>query len=494
MPEIYRIALVGDKGAGKKSLIRAYVTGQAIDPKSTDLPAQDNKSDQILLPAPNTSDTQVKVFLDTKNYAKADLIMYVFDVNNEESFADIKTWKDEVKRHNPDAPVILVGCKSDKKDQRNVDLKTSTQDYADSEDCPYIETSSVTGENVEKLFKDAIQKINDKKESNIDHFKKRTPKEAPQKIQGDIKAASFNNAKHALDRATSIVEMKNNLDNMNQNTAKQKDNKEWRAQIRQATVEKLKKLVGDLLKNTSPQEIQKESEALKELCEELDILQGSGGLLGQRDKTAKIEIEKLHQRLTQQHEILTLKDKLDNAGNTPDPVTAMQYLAKARGLQPQEIINIIKSHLINDLNTNNAKELSTAMMQLSENERSHLKRFALLLTHNDAAGSYGVEGNTNIPEKDEWVRTLWRDCKNVNSKIPFIYILCTSKSGKTGQKTASYDDWLLGMKSRLMDNLPLGKGNSPISTGGFFSRQKKDDVTGQPVNTKVKPLKGGDNL
>ena len=73
-----------------------------------------------------------------------------------ESFEDIDVWYKELKENsNPDIKLILVGNKSDLKDERKVE-KDDIEKLINELDIDFnIETSAKSGENVEKFFVEA---------------------------------------------------------------------------------------------------------------------------------------------------------------------------------------------------------------------------------------------------------------------------------------------------------------------------------------------------
>ena len=87
-------------------------------------------------------------------YKGAQGIMFVFDLTDSRSFAEIKNWMAEAERFSSSKVVkILVGNKNDMEMERMV-KREEAQQFADSEGMLYYETSAKTNHNVEPLFKD----------------------------------------------------------------------------------------------------------------------------------------------------------------------------------------------------------------------------------------------------------------------------------------------------------------------------------------------------
>ncbi len=165
----YKICLFGDKQVGKSSLVNRFVTnrfdfdlkptlGAAIYVKNLEL---SNKA--IKLQIWDFGGEEKFRFL-LKSYAHGSFGgIFMFDVTNAHSLNKIYDWlsvfRDSLDKTFKDAPILLVGGKSDLKNQRiffNDDIK----DFLPSLKLfDYIECSSKTGENVNIVFETIVSKI-----------------------------------------------------------------------------------------------------------------------------------------------------------------------------------------------------------------------------------------------------------------------------------------------------------------------------------------------
>jgi len=77
----------------------------------------------------------------------------VYDICSRKSFEHVPTWMTEAKYHiEPHRAVfILVGCKLDLKDQREVP-EDEARSFAEFHEMPFIETSARTGMLLKKKF------------------------------------------------------------------------------------------------------------------------------------------------------------------------------------------------------------------------------------------------------------------------------------------------------------------------------------------------------
>jgi small GTP-binding protein len=92
-------------------------------------------------------------------YTGAQATFIVFDLTNRASFENIKNWYDELKLFTPgeDIPIVIVGNKTDLAEERKVFYQegakiANTLSKSEMIKISYIETSALTGSNVEDAF------------------------------------------------------------------------------------------------------------------------------------------------------------------------------------------------------------------------------------------------------------------------------------------------------------------------------------------------------
>ena len=160
-----KLLLVGDSSVGKTNFIyqfiehkfsQVYMTTTGIDLKYSSIELKNKK---IRIQLWDTAG-QEKYKAITKNlFLKAQGILVVYDITDESSFLNLKTWiktiKEECGSH---MPVIIVGNKNDLEDQRTVD-KNDAISYAKQLKLEYIECSSKTGDNIEKAISLIAEKV-----------------------------------------------------------------------------------------------------------------------------------------------------------------------------------------------------------------------------------------------------------------------------------------------------------------------------------------------
>ena len=169
---LIKILIVGDSTVGKTNFIKKYVENKfnesyfastGIDLITTSIKIE-GKSFKIQI-----WDTagQEKYRAMTKNlFLKTQGIVIIFDISNETSFINLKSWMNDIKEEcSADIPMILVGNKLDLEDKRVID-KERAMEFAKNKKLEYIETSSKTGENINKALSLIIEKIYRRADSN----------------------------------------------------------------------------------------------------------------------------------------------------------------------------------------------------------------------------------------------------------------------------------------------------------------------------------------
>ncbi|KAL8611105.1 hypothetical protein ACOMHN_064395 [Nucella lapillus] len=172
-PTKVKCVLVGDGAVGKTSLVVSYTTNgypteylpTAFDNYSV-LVTVDNKPVQLQL-----CDTAGQDDFDTLRplcYPNTDVFLLCFSVVSPTSFHNVlEKWVPEIRRHNPRAPVLVVGTQSDLRNDVKILIelakykeKPVTEDeaakLAHQLGARYMECSALTQKNLKEVFDSCI--------------------------------------------------------------------------------------------------------------------------------------------------------------------------------------------------------------------------------------------------------------------------------------------------------------------------------------------------
>ncbi|XP_040054131.1 rho-related GTP-binding protein RhoF isoform X1 [Gasterosteus aculeatus] len=171
-----KIVVVGDGGCGKTSLLLVYAKGDfpekyapSVFEKYTTTISLGGK--EIKLNLYDTAGQEDYDRLRPLSYQEADLILVCFDVTNPTSYENVLIkWHPEVKHFCRDTPVILIGCKTDLRQEEECCRKLKATDqapitYSQGEEIRqqmnaelYLECSAKHQENVEDIFREATKR------------------------------------------------------------------------------------------------------------------------------------------------------------------------------------------------------------------------------------------------------------------------------------------------------------------------------------------------
>ncbi len=159
---VLKIAILGDAGVGKTSLVNQYVTHSFKSDYRKTLGVNIVRKDIEF----KSKDIQVRLLLwdiaGQQQYEKARNKYYegcvgallVYDITRDLSFLDIegKWLRDFNKYANDDTPYVLIGNKNDLEEDRTVKIQDALKLKETINAIECIETSAKNGENVENAF------------------------------------------------------------------------------------------------------------------------------------------------------------------------------------------------------------------------------------------------------------------------------------------------------------------------------------------------------
>ena len=166
---VYKVLLLGDSSVGKtcfllrycdKSFQEAHLSTIGLDYRLKSMTLQNDKN--IKLQIWDTAG-QDRFRAITKNYYKgANGIILIYDVTNKQSYENVKNWLTQIKEEaNPNVIIYLAGNKIDVEEDQRVITTEDGQKIADEYKLPFKETSTKNGINVNEIFQELVEKIDE---------------------------------------------------------------------------------------------------------------------------------------------------------------------------------------------------------------------------------------------------------------------------------------------------------------------------------------------
>ena len=157
---VFKIVIFGDAGSGKTTLTQRYMSNKFIS--DTQMTIGVDLQVKVLKAANKRVKLQIWDFGGEERFrfflpkyvkgAHGGLFMY--DITNIESTLHIYTWISIIRESAESFPIMLIGGKSDLEEYREVKKEEGEKLMKEYEFEGFLECSSKTGENVERVFED----------------------------------------------------------------------------------------------------------------------------------------------------------------------------------------------------------------------------------------------------------------------------------------------------------------------------------------------------
>ena len=169
---IIKIVLLGEANVGKTSLVYRYIENKFRENYKSTLGVNLLKKDLAIegygdisaqiwdLGGQESFKSLRKLYLEGANGAFA-----VYDMTSKKTFEKVNDWVRDFRESRDDAPIILIGNKSDLERQIKITERES-KEYANTNNLGMIITSAKTGQNVEEAFIELTKKILDQISNN----------------------------------------------------------------------------------------------------------------------------------------------------------------------------------------------------------------------------------------------------------------------------------------------------------------------------------------
>lgn len=159
------LSVLGNSGVGKTSFImkftdktfqESYLATYGIDFKTKYVTINNNKYRVDLY---DTAGQERFHSVSVNSIRMSDGVILIYDITDEFSYENISVWMDNIHQiKGEDFPVILIGNKCDKDDERIVS-KEKGEELAKKYQLSFLETSNKIGTNIEEAGLNLINKI-----------------------------------------------------------------------------------------------------------------------------------------------------------------------------------------------------------------------------------------------------------------------------------------------------------------------------------------------
>ena len=162
---IMKVIIVGNPSVGKSNLILQY-TENRFNSEHSPTVGLDFSSKKVQLnnitftcQLWDTAGQEHFQSITRKYYKDSTCAVVVFDITNRNTFTSVQRWFNDIKKECDDnILIVLVGNKSDLENKRQV-MYDEAKTLADEFNVSYYETSAKNGNNVDKMFKELIQVV-----------------------------------------------------------------------------------------------------------------------------------------------------------------------------------------------------------------------------------------------------------------------------------------------------------------------------------------------
>ncbi|XP_022221273.1 ras-related protein Ral-a-like [Drosophila obscura] len=171
-PQLHKVVMLGSGAVGKSALTLQFMYNEYVDeyePTKADIYRKTIQLDgeEAQIDILDTASQEVHAVIRDSYFRRADGFLCVFSVTNEKSFQATQEIRELVLllKKDESVPFLLVGNKSDLKEERKVPL-SECQAMAQKWRVPYVETSAKLHHNVNQIFLDLMRQIISHKSEN----------------------------------------------------------------------------------------------------------------------------------------------------------------------------------------------------------------------------------------------------------------------------------------------------------------------------------------
>jgi len=164
----YNVVVVGTAGSGKSCLVIRYIANRFVpeyDPTLEDSYRKFTNVDEkaVVIDIFDTAGVEDFASVRDSYIREGEGFIICYSITDQQSYDKVMDLHDHVLRCKDakigDLPFVVVGCKSDLEEDREVQTEKGQELARSLGDSKFIETSSLSGQNVDKVFVEMVKAI-----------------------------------------------------------------------------------------------------------------------------------------------------------------------------------------------------------------------------------------------------------------------------------------------------------------------------------------------
>ena len=163
-----KVIIIGESGVGKTNIMSKYLKNQFMENSKATVGVEFGsklfkyQGHKIKAQIWDTAGQEKYKAITGAYYKGSKGALVVYDITRKDTFATLEKWVNDLKvASDPKLTMLLIGNKSDLDDKREVS-KDQGEEKAKSFECAFLETSALSGDNIDKAFELMVKEIFEK--------------------------------------------------------------------------------------------------------------------------------------------------------------------------------------------------------------------------------------------------------------------------------------------------------------------------------------------
>ena len=162
---MFKVVLVGDSSVGKTNIMSKYLKNEFHEDSKATVGVEFGSKQftveghQVKAQIWDTAGQERYKAITSAYYKGAKGAFVVYDITRKQSFDSVDRWINDIKAAaDKNLTIIIIGNKCDLEDQRQV-TKEQGEEKSKNMEVAFMETSALSGENLEKAFEKMINEV-----------------------------------------------------------------------------------------------------------------------------------------------------------------------------------------------------------------------------------------------------------------------------------------------------------------------------------------------